>query len=246
MLEGVHVVIVADRDEVGRKHARDVAASVAEHAASVRVVESARGKDAADHLAAGLKVTDFLPVSDQLVSSRVETGGPPPNLAEALDAVREFVTRHVVVTGEQADAIALWVAHCWNFDHSDTTPYLAISSPERRAGKSRLLDVLELLVPKPWRAVNPSEAVVFRKIEADEPTMLLDEVDAIFGKKAREHEGLRALLNADIAAKARPSRAVWAMARRCELSTSRHSAPRRWPESGSCPTRSLTAPYPSR
>jgi hypothetical protein len=35
-----------------------------------------------------------------------------------------------------------------------------------------------------------------RKIQADTPTLLLDEVDAIWGPKAKEHEGLRALLNA--------------------------------------------------
>jgi len=56
---------------------------------------------------------------------------------------------------------------------------------------------MELLVRKPWRAVSPSEAVIYRKVEADRPTLLLDEVDAIFGPKPSERtEGLRALLNA--------------------------------------------------
>jgi hypothetical protein len=67
----------------------------------------------------------------------------------------------------------------------------------RRSGKTRLLDVLELLVANPWRVITPSEAVVFRKIDADSPTLLLDEVDAIFSPKANgTTEGLRALLNA--------------------------------------------------
>src|SRR5262249_48866311 len=67
---------------------------------------------------------------------------------------------------------------------------------ERRSGKSRLLDVLQLLVARPWRAIEPTEAVMFRKIERDTPTLLLDEADAIFGKKRETTEGLRALLNA--------------------------------------------------
>jgi hypothetical protein len=41
----------------------------------------------------------------------------------------------------------------------------------------------------------PSEAVLYRKIQQDRPTLLLDEYDAIFGN-GREHEPLRALLNA--------------------------------------------------
>jgi hypothetical protein len=71
-----------------------------------------------------------------------------------------------------------------------------VTSPEKRSGKTRLLDVLELLAARAWRAILPSEAVVYRKISAHAPTLLLDEVDAIYGPKAREHEGLRALLNA--------------------------------------------------
>ncbi len=76
------------------------------------------------------------------------------------------------------------------------TLFLAITSAEMRSGKTRLLEVLELLVRRPWRAISPSEAVLFRKVSAQEPTLLLDETDAIFSPKAKENEGLRALLNA--------------------------------------------------
>ncbi len=42
----------------------------------------------------------------------------------------------------------------------------------------------------------PSEAVVYRTIEDFQPTLLLDEIDAIFKERnADRHEGLRALLN---------------------------------------------------
>jgi hypothetical protein len=115
--------------------------------------------------------------------------------AETLDDVVAFVRRFVVVNPSQADAIALWVAHSHAIEAADCTPYLAITSAEKRSGKTRTFDVVELLVRNPWRAITPTEAVVYRKIEADQPTLLLDEVDAIFGE-SREHEGLRALLNA--------------------------------------------------
>jgi putative DNA primase/helicase len=46
------VVVIADRDEPGRKHAADVAASVRDIARSARVVECTRGKDVSDHLSA--------------------------------------------------------------------------------------------------------------------------------------------------------------------------------------------------
>jgi hypothetical protein len=55
------------------------------------------------------------------------------------------------------------------------------------------------LVPRPVPTVNASSAYIFRKIGGEDglpPTILFDEVDAIFGPKAGEHEDLRGLLNA--------------------------------------------------
>lgn len=52
-LAGRPVVIVADKDSPGQKHAADIRGLVADVAASVAVVEALTGKDAADHIAAG-------------------------------------------------------------------------------------------------------------------------------------------------------------------------------------------------
>jgi len=117
-------------------------------------------------------------------------------LSNTLNDVAGYIGRYVVLTDHQRDTTALWVAHTYVIDAFETTPYLAVTSPEKRSGKSRFLDVIQGIVAKPWRELLPSEAVVYRKIEKDQPTLLLDEVDAIWGPKAREHEGLRALLNA--------------------------------------------------
>jgi hypothetical protein len=73
-LAGAHVVVVADQDEPGRKHAEAVAASVRAHAATVRVVLPAAGKDASDHLAAGLGLEDFLPYVEETTRTRARGG----------------------------------------------------------------------------------------------------------------------------------------------------------------------------
>lgn len=121
-----------------------------------------------------------------------------PHLTGTLSQVEEFLCRYIAFRGDaQSPIIALWVAHSHAIEAFDYTPYLHISSPEKRCGKSRVLDSLNLLVPQPWCAVSPSEAVIYRKIEASRPTLLLDEVDTIFtGGKDENKEGLRALLNA--------------------------------------------------
>src|SRR5262245_50180528 len=60
------------------------------------------------------------------------------------DLVR-FLQRFVILNQEQAEAIALWIAHAFAIEAFDSTPYLWITSAEKRSGKSRLLEVLELL-----------------------------------------------------------------------------------------------------
>ena len=52
-LRGAEVVIVADRDNRGRKHAQSVCDQLTGKASTVRLVEPTVGKDIADHLAAG-------------------------------------------------------------------------------------------------------------------------------------------------------------------------------------------------
>ena len=74
---------------------------------------------------------------------------------------------------------------------------MAFLSAEPASGKTRALEITELLVPNPVVAVNVSPAYIFRKVGSEEGvTMLYDEIDTVFGPKARENEELRGLLNA--------------------------------------------------
>jgi Protein of unknown function (DUF3631) len=97
----------------------------------------------------------------------------------------------------QPIAVALWIVHAHALRAFDVTPYLHIRSPQKRSGKTRLLELIEQLVQRAWRVVEATAATVFRKIHRDEPVILLDEVDAIFKSKPSETaEALRGVLNA--------------------------------------------------
>ncbi len=65
-------------------------------------------------------------------------------------------------------------------------------------GKSRALEVTELLVPRAIHAINATPAYLFRKVsdEAGPPTILFDEIDTVFGPKAKDNEDIRGMLNA--------------------------------------------------
>ena len=118
-----------------------------------------------------------------------------PGDQSVADAIRHFIRRFVVVTDDQAVALTLWVLHTWAFEAATSTPYLAVMSPTWRSGKTRLLEVLECLVRQAFRAEGLTEAVMFRAIEQMQPTLLLDEVDAIFGHASERTEPLRAAIN---------------------------------------------------
>src|SRR3954452_24528314 len=95
-------------------------------------------------------------------------------------------------------AHVLWVMHTHLMDAWESTPRIAFLSPEPGSGKTRALEVSELLVPSPVEAVNVTPAYLFRKVGSDQgrPTVLYDEIDTVFGPKAKDNEEIRGLLNA--------------------------------------------------
>ncbi len=109
-------------------------------------------------------------------------------LAELVRAIQAYV----VLLEPSAVAVALWVLHTHALDAAQISPRLAIVSPEKRCGKSTVLKLLGALVRRPLQTTNVTTAVVFRAIEAYQPTLLVDEADTFL----RDHDELRGVLNA--------------------------------------------------
>jgi hypothetical protein len=188
LLEGAaEVIVVADRDEPGRKHAEEVRQSLVGKVGSLHVVEPAVGKDAADHLAAGRTVDDF----DVVTTGDAVDGG------ELLDDVSTVLARYVAFPSTAARvAVVLWVAHTHMLESFDSTPRLSVQSPEKGSGKTRLLELLVELCRKARHTSSLTAAALFRLVDQERPTLLFDEVDTLFGPAAQAHEELRGLLNA--------------------------------------------------
>jgi hypothetical protein len=68
---GAEVVVIADRDDAGRKHAAQVAASLRSVASSVAVVEPSGGKDVSEHIAAGRGLEELVPCQEATDASRL-------------------------------------------------------------------------------------------------------------------------------------------------------------------------------
>ena len=117
---------------------------------------------------------------------------------ELLDDVRTFIGRFCVFPSDHClVAVTLWAAHAHMVEEFHTTPRLAVLSPEAESGKTRVLEVLDLLVPESLLTLNASPAAIFRTLASRQVTLLFDEVDAIWKQRGKDdtHEDLRALLN---------------------------------------------------
>ena len=126
-----------------------------------------------------------------------DTEQSTPDGAALLDSLRAALTRYVSLPSpETADAITLWIAATHAQPAWAHAPRLVIRAPEKRCGKSRLLDIVEATCHNPFITVNSSPAAVYRSVTNDPPTLLVDEADTIFGPKADGNEDLRGLLNA--------------------------------------------------
>jgi len=188
-LRGKNVVVVADADDAGREHAQRVAAMLQSKAASVKVCEIPCSKDLAEALEKNVLVTVLLALFEETPE------WVPAEGSELLDSVMRFTRRFVALTEAQARVAALWTLHTHAMDAADTTAYLSVNSAEKQSGKTRFLEVEELLVAHPWYTGRATAAVLIRKIDSKKPSLLLDESDTAFGGEKEYAETLRGILN---------------------------------------------------
>ena len=137
---------------------------------------------------------DYIAImGDQAMTDLFEGAGAG---AKILDDVQSFLRRFVLMSPSQSDAVTLWVIHTYAFRGAIWSPYLAITSAAMRCGKSRLLETVSFLAHNPWYTSSASAASLFRDIDRNRPTLLLDEVDALFKGDREMAQAVRAVLNA--------------------------------------------------
>ena len=122
----------------------------------------------------------------------IEPWPEPVDGAALLDDLAQTVRRYVLLDEAACHAAALWAVHTHAIEAAYVSPRLAITSPEKRCGKTTLLTVLRALVARPLPTANMTTATIFRAIEAARPTLLIDEADSFLG----EADEMRGVINA--------------------------------------------------
>ena len=120
-----------------------------------------------------------------------------------LDRLDEFVRRFLILPSESDYTVfTLWITHTYFMDKLKTTPRLALISPEFGCGKSRALEVLQILCNWGLKLDHQTRSYLMRKVEditsknGKPPTLLIDEIDSVFRAKNDEcSEALRAFAN---------------------------------------------------
>lgn len=130
------------------------------------------------------------------VGCRVSCEDPEPwpdrvDGAALADELAGTFERFIVLADGAAEALTLWVLHSHAHAAAFVSPILAISSPEKRCGKTTLLSLLGALVRRPLPVSNISAAALFRATELWRPTLLIDEADTFL----KDSEDLRGILN---------------------------------------------------
>jgi Protein of unknown function (DUF3631)/Bifunctional DNA primase/polymerase, N-terminal len=109
--------------------------------------------------------------------------------AALLDDLRQQFTRYVVLPAHADVALALWNLHTWVFECFDITPYLCITSPTKRCGKTVLMTLLYWLSCRGKKTDSMSKAAIYRSVDGEKPTLVLDEVGWVLDPKD-ERQGI--------------------------------------------------------
>ena len=116
----------------------------------------------------------------------------PVNGDAMIKDIGRLLARYIVAPKSTLVVIVFWVVHTHAFRTAVHSPRLNITAPEKGCGKTLVLDILEHLTPKAVRTENLSSAVMFRLVDGQQPTLLIDEYDSFL----RDSEDLRGALNA--------------------------------------------------
>lgn len=153
-------------------------------AAPGRIVDAALPRPAGE-------VSDTTGQGSAVTFPEVDQWPEPVDGAALLDSLNELIERFVAMPEHGATAAVLWILFTQLHDVFTISPILAVTSPEKRCGKTTLLELLGALVARPLPASNITTAAVFRIVELCAPTLLIDEADTF----VRGNDELRGVLN---------------------------------------------------
>lgn len=94
-----------------------------------------------------------------------------------LDHMVAEINKYLILPTGAAETLALWCLCSYCIDNFRIFPKLFICSPIKRCGKTTVLEVVASFAQRSLTVSGISPAVIFRAIEHEQPTLLIDEAD---------------------------------------------------------------------
>ena len=127
----------------------------------------------------------------KLLLSEPEPWPDPVDGANMLDECCAALRKYLTLPDGAAEALSLWAVFTHVIDAFQIAPRLALTSPEKRCGKTTTLSILSRLVHRPLPASSITAPAMFRTIESAQPTLLVDEADTFL----HDNPELKGILN---------------------------------------------------
>jgi hypothetical protein len=137
-------------------------------------------------------------VLDQVAETVPIAEAQADDLAGLLTALTVYFSRWVwyPIWPHQPRLLALWTVHTYCLERFAYSPRLIVRAPTKRSGKTTVLKLLRRAVLNaPGIEILTTAASVFRSLAKEQITLLIDEIDALFGPKAAGGEDLRGVIN---------------------------------------------------
>lgn len=107
--------------------------------------------------------------------------------------IEEYIQDYVTLADPHYSLpLALWIIGTFCFSEFDAYPYVVITAPVKRSGKTRLSEMMSFCCANPRNFAALTAATMFRSIESEKPTMIFDEAETLSSESAST---MRAVLN---------------------------------------------------
>ncbi len=118
----------------------------------------------------------------------------PVDGAALLNEIRALHLRYAILPTGAPETLAVFALASHVVDAFNTATYLFLTSPTPECGKTRVIEVAENVVRRPWRPAILTGPVLFRGIEQYEPTCFVDEAEVV-RQRSDAADNVRAILH---------------------------------------------------
>jgi hypothetical protein len=141
-----------------------------------------------DPAALGEEFSEYAKIADETekpsATWHVEPWPEPVETAALLGDVIGKIGQHFAARPHEVLTVGLWTMMAWVHEVAATySPFLVATSAEPDSGKTTMLGTVSFLTPKPFSAVEVTGPNIYRFVDREKPTFILDEADDLFRRK---------------------------------------------------------------